>query len=167
MESFTMKALELQHLAHQLLFFEDDAPLYSDDFCRRNRTVLTLSDTLYSLWHNASVSDTLTSEEDAEVCLALLMGYNATIYGDCNKQEHVQRVLDRCWKILPHLPVSFQKLCLLTYCYGEVYDKALAREAHDILDSWNERELTAQEREIVSLLGSMEENPYPWEEMEE
>ena len=49
MESFTTKALELQRLAHQLLFFEEDASLYSDDFCRQNRTVLTLSDTLYSL----------------------------------------------------------------------------------------------------------------------
>lgn len=32
MESFTTKALELQRLAHQLLFFEEDASLYSDDF---------------------------------------------------------------------------------------------------------------------------------------
>ena len=86
MESFTTKALELQRLAHQLLFFEEDASLYSDDFCRQNRTVLTLSDTLYSLWNTAG---SLMPEEDAEVCLALLMGYNATIYGDSNKQEHI------------------------------------------------------------------------------
>lgn len=164
MESFTTKALELQRLAHQLLFFEEDAPLYSDDFCKQNRTVLTFSDTLYSLWRR---TDSLTFEEDAEVCLALLMGYNATIYGDGNKQEHIQQVLDRCWKVLPHLPSSFQKLCLLTYCYGEVYDKALACEARDILNGWKERELTANEQEIAGLLGSMEKNPYPWEEIEE
>lgn len=56
MESFTTKALELQRLAHQLLFFEEDASLYSDDFCRQNRTVLTLSDTLYSLWNTTRLS---------------------------------------------------------------------------------------------------------------
>lgn len=106
-------------------------------------------------------------EEDAEVCLALLMGYNATIYGDSNKQEHIQQVLDCCWKVLPHLPVSLQKLRLLTYCYGEVYDDALSREAHDILKSWGGRELTAEEQEIAGLLDSMEANPYPWEEVEE
>lgn len=64
MESFTTKALELQRLAHQLLFFEEDASLYFDDFCRQNRTVLTLSDTLYSLWNTAG---SLMPEEDAEV----------------------------------------------------------------------------------------------------
>ena len=149
MESFTTKALELQRLAHQLLFFEEDASLYSDDFCRQNRTVLTLSDTLYSLWNTAG---SLMPEEDAEVCLALLMGYNATIYGDSNKQEHIQQVLDCCWKVLPHLPVSLQKL---------------RREAHDILKSWGGRELTAEEQEIAGLLDSMEANPYPWEEVEE
>ena len=106
-------------------------------------------------------------EEDADVCLALLMGYNATIYGDSNKQEHIQQVLDCCWKVLPHLPVSLQKLRLLTYCYGEVYDDALSREAHDILKSWGGRELTTEEQEIAGLLDSMEANPYPWEEIEE
>lgn len=164
MESFIMKALELQRLAHQLLFFEAADPLYSDDFCKQNRTVLTLSDTLYSLWYT---SDILMPEEDAEVCLALLMGYNATIYGDSNKQEHIQQVLDRCWKVLPHLPASFQKFSLLTYCYGEVYDESLACEAHNILNSWNGRKLTHEEEEIADLLNSMEENPYPWIEMEE
>ena len=164
MESFTIQALELQRLAHQLLFFEEDVPLYSDDFCKQNRTVLTLCDALYSLWHT---SGPLMPEEDAEVCLALLMGYNATIYGDETKQERIQQVLDRCWKVLPHLAACLQKLRLLTYCYGEVYDETLAREAHDILNSRKERELTTEEQEMAGLLNSMEENPYPWEEIEE
>ncbi|WP_455584177.1 UpxZ family transcription anti-terminator antagonist [Bacteroides sp.] len=164
MESFIMKALELQRLAHQLLFFEDDAPLYSDDFCRQNSAVLALSDTLYTLW---SAADSLPPEEDAEVCLALLMGYNATIYGDATKQCHIQQTLDHCWKVLPHLSASLRKLRLLTYCYGEVYDEALAREARDILNSWQGRELTVEEREISTLLNNMQENPYPWKEIEE
>ena len=164
MESFTTKALELQRLAHQLLFLEEDTPLYSDDFSKQNRTVLTLSDTLFSLW---AAADSLTPEEDAEICLALLMGYNATLYGDGKKQEHIQQILDRCWKVLPHLPASLQKLRLLTYCYGEVYDAALAHEAHDILNSWSGRELTAEEQEIADMLNNMEANPYPWEEIEE
>lgn len=37
----------------------------------------------------------------------------------------------------------------------------LAAEAHAIIDSWGNRELTVEEDEIVTLLCELEENPYP------
>ena len=158
MESIIIKSLELQRHAHQLLFFEDDAPIYSDAFSKQNRTVLTLSDTLFSLWINNVPRE---FEEEAEVCLSLLMGYNATIYDNGNKQERIQQILDRCWKVLEHLPASLLKARLLIYCYAEVFDEELAKEVHAIIDSWKSRETTLEEREVVELFENLESNPYP------
>ena len=164
MESLKVKSLELQRQAHQLLFIEDDAPIYSDVFCRQNHTILALSDALFSLW---STSAALSPEEDAEICLSLLMGYNATIYDNGDKQTHIQQVLDRCWDVLDLLPASLLKARLLTYCYAEVYDEELSGEAHCIMNSWKHRDLTAEEQEVISLLENVEGNPYPWTEIEE
>lgn len=161
MESIIAKALELQRQAHQLLFLEDDAPMYSDVYCKQNKDILAQSDALYTLWKK---TNTLSPEEEAEVCLSLLMGYNATIYNYGNKQDHIQNILDRCWTILEHLPASLLKCRLMVICYGEVFDEELAKEAHAIIDSWSGRKLTEVERETVDTLRCMEENPYPhWE----
>ena len=74
MNSLLSRALELQHAAHELMYLGmDGEPVYSDTFCRLNKEVLVKSDSLFS----AQSSDV---EEEANLCLALLMGYNATIY---------------------------------------------------------------------------------------
>lgn len=159
-----IKSLELQRHAHQLLFFEDDAPVYSDDFCQQNRAVLTLSDTLYSHWID---QDPLSSEEEAQVCLSLLMGYNASIYDNGNKQERIQQILDRSWKVLEQLSASLLKVRLLTYCYAEVFDEDLAAEVSVITEIWKQRELTPEECEVIELLDNLKANPYPWCEVEE
>lgn len=73
MNDLTSRALELQHAAHELMYLGmDGEPVYSDAFCRLNKEVLVKSDSLFS----AQSSDV---EEEANLCLALLMGYNATI----------------------------------------------------------------------------------------
>lgn len=164
MESIVAKSLELQRQAHRLLFLEDDAPMYSDVFTRQNGAVLSLSNELYSLWRAAG---SIIPEEEADVCLSLLMGYNATIYDDGDKQARIQEVLDRCWHILERLPSSLLKVRLLTYCYAEVYDDGLAEEAHAIMDGWRKDSLAPEEREMIELLRGIEENPYPWVEVEE
>lgn len=51
--------------------------------------------------------------------------------------------------------------------YGEVFDRELAQEARAIMDSWESRKLTDEEREVVEQLKALEENPYPWDEMGE
>ncbi|WP_455590545.1 UpxZ family transcription anti-terminator antagonist, partial [Bacteroides sp.] len=107
-----------------------------------------------------------TDEEEASLCLALLMGYNSTIYSNGDKEARIQSVLNRCWVVLDRLPTSLLKLRLLTHCYGEVFDEELATEAHAIIDGWGNRELTEEEQEIVSLLADMEENPYPNSEVD-
>ena len=56
---------------------------------------------------------------------------------------------------------------LLTYCYGEVYAEELAKEAHVIIDGWGTFRLTAEQEEVIEELGNIEDNPYPWKEINE
>ena len=160
MDDLTSRALELQHAAHELMYLGmDGEPVYSDTFCRLNKEVLVKSDSLFF----AQSSDV---EEEANLCLALLMGYNATIYDDGDKEQKKQMVLNRICHVLEHLPVSLLKVRLLTYCYGEIYEEVLLQEAYAIIEGWNKDNLTSGQTEIIEELKNIEENPYPFEEVE-
>ena len=160
MNDLTSRALELQHAAHELMYLGMDGnPVYSDTFCRLNKEVLVKSDSLFS----AQSSDV---EEEANLCLALLMGYNATIYDDGDKEQKKQTILNRICHVLEHLPVSLLKVRLLTYCYGEIYEEVLLQEAYAIIEGWNKDNLTSGQTEIIEELKNIEENPYPFEEVE-
>ena len=66
--------VSLQRAAHELMYLGmDGSPVYSDDLSRRNGEVYRLTTALY----NSGVKGS-TVEEQANVCLALLMGYNAS-----------------------------------------------------------------------------------------
>ena len=154
------KTEELQQLAQKSLYLGlDGDPIYAEHFSRLNKEIQILSDALYSVKGD-------TPEEEAGICLALLMGYNATIYSDKDKEAKKQSILDRAWEVLEQLPPSLLKCQLLTYCYGEVFEDELAQEAHAIIDSWQGRELTAKEQEIVENLRNLEENQYPYSDCE-
>lgn len=154
------KTEELQQLAQKSLYLGlDGDPIYAEHFSRLNKEIQILSDALYSVKGD-------TPEEEAGICLALLMGYNATIYSDKDKEAKKQSILDRAWEVLEQLPPSLLKCQLLTYCYGEVFEEELAQEAHAIIDSWQGRELTAKEQEIVENLRNLEENQYPYSNFE-
>ena len=160
MNDLTSRALELQHAAHELMYLGmDGEPVYSDTFCWLNKEVLVKSDSLFF----AQSSDV---EEEANFCLALLMGYNATIYDDGDKEQKKQMVLNRICHVLEHLPVSLLKVRLLTYCYGEIYEEVLLQEAYAIIEGWNKDNLTSGQTEIIEELKNIEENPYPFEEVE-
>ena len=160
MNDLTSRALELQHAAHELMYLGmDGEPVYSDTFCWLNKEVLVKSDSLFF----AQSSDVA---EEANICLALLMGYNATIYDDGDKEQKKQMVLNRICHVLEHLPVSLLKVRLLTYCYGEIYEEVLLQEAYAIIEGWNKDNLTSGQTEIIEELKNIEENPYPFEEVE-
>ena len=160
--SLLEEALLLQRAAHDLMYLGmDGSPIYSDDLSRRNGEVSRLATTLY----NSGTWGT-TVEEQANVCLALLMGYSASFVDHGEKQQHVQEVLNRCWDVLDTLPASLLKLRLLTACYGEVFDEPLAEEARSIIASWDAPLLTAEQQEAVDEFQNVMENPYPWEEVE-
>ena len=161
MNDLTSRALELQHAAHELMYLGMDGnPVYSDTFCRLNKEVLVKSDSLFS----AQSSDVA---EEANICLALLMGYNATIYDDGDKEQKKQTALNRACEVLGRLPASLLKVRLLAYTYGEVYEESLLQEAHAIIDGWGKEVMTAEQVELVKELRNIEENPYPFEEVTE
>ncbi|WP_276858146.1 UpxZ family transcription anti-terminator antagonist [Bacteroides fluxus] len=157
MNSLLLRALELQEAAHKLMHLgTDGTPIYSDDFSRLNKELLLKSDSLYSF----KGSDI---DEEAHLCLALLMGYNATIYDNGDKEQKKQAVIERICEVLEQLPASLLKVRLLTYCYGEVYEESMLQEAHSIIDSWDKNTLTFDQMEIIGELKNIEENPYPFE----
>ena len=161
--SLSEEAITLQRAAHDLMYLGiDGSPIYSDDLSRRNGEVYRLTTTLY----NSDTKDS-TVEEQANVCLALLMGYTASFIDHGEKQEHVQEVLNRCWNILDALPASLLKLRLLTACYGEVFDEPLADEARAIIASWDSVSLTTEQQEAINEFQTVVDNPYPWEYVEE
>lgn len=161
MNSLLSRAVELQHAAHTLMYLGmDGEPLYSDDFCRQNKDVLLKSDSLFAV----KGSDI---EEEANLCLALLMGYNATIYNYGDKEQKKQEILVRTCDVLERLPESLLKVRLLTYCYGETYEEALLQSARKIVDGWGQASLTSEQVEAVEELRNVEENPYPWEYVDE
>lgn len=159
MNDLLSRALELQHLAHELMYLgTDGAPIFSDDFSRLNKEVLLKSDFLYS-------SKGADIEEEANLCLALLMGYNATIYDNGDKEQKKQAVIERICEVLEQLPASLLKVRLLTYCYGEFYEESMLQEVHSIIDNWDKNTLTSDQMEIIGELKNIEENPYPFEEV--
>ena len=153
----------LQRAAHELMYLGmDGSPVYSDDLSRRNGEVYRLTTALYNSGAKGS-----TTEEQANVCLALLMGYSASFIDHGEKQKHVQEVLDRCWDILDVLPASLLKLRLLTACYGEVFDEPLANEGRVIIASWNSASLTPEQKEAIAEFQNVVDNPYSWEDIDE
>ena len=152
----------LQRAAHDLMYLGmDGSPIYSDDLSRRNGEVYRLTTALY----NSGVKGS-TVEEQASICLALLMGYNASFIDHGEKQAHIQEVLDSCWDILDELSSSLLKLRLLTACYAEVFDEPLADEAREIIASWDSAPLTIEQQEAIAEFQNVVDNPYPWEYIE-
>ena len=155
--------VSLQRAAHDLMYLGmDGSPVYSDDLSRRNGEVYRLTTSLYNSGAQGS-----TVEEQANVCLALLMGYNASFVDNGEKQIHIQEVLNRCWNILDSLPASLLKLRLLTACYGEVFDDPLVDEARAIIASWDSASLTPDQQEAIAEFQNVVDNPYPWEYIDE
>ena len=161
--SLSEETATLQRAAHDLMYLGlDGNPVYSDDLSRRNGEVYRLTTALYNSGATGS-----TPEEQANVCLALLMGYSASFIDHGEKQRNVQEILDRCWNILDALPASLLKLRLLTACYGEVYDEPLADEARSIIAGWDAASLTSEQQEAIEEFQNVVDNPYPWEYIDE
>ena len=141
--------------AHELLNLGmDGSPIYSDHFARLNREVYEQALDLYNTLEGN------TPEEEAELCLSILVALNATFYDNGRKQQYIQRLLDRCLNVLDKLPDSLLKVRLLTCCYGEVYEEKLAAEAHSIINTWDMASLTPEQKEIIGELKNMEETDY-------
>lgn len=144
---------KLYQLSHRLLHLgEDGSPVYAHVFSALNVEVLQLSDKIISVRSE-------NPESEAKLCVALLMGYCATIFDDGSKDKKKQVVLDRALVVLDQLQPSFLKCQLLLLCYGEVYEKELIDEARRIIVSWSSRELTSGEYEMLEFYNDLMQNP--------
>ena len=144
----------LRRITHELLNLGfEGTPLFSNEFCKLNTEVYRQSECLFHL-HGSN------AEEEAQLCYVLLTGYHATIYDHGDKNQKIQKLLDRSWKVLDQLPASLLKCQLLVACYGEVFDEDLSKEAHVIINGWKGRELTLAECEVIEYLNSLEFNPW-------
>ena len=143
---------ELQSISHELLYLGvDGTPIYTDRFCQLNTEVFRLSESLFDRKGE-------TDEEEASLCLALLMGYRATAYSDSNKEAKIQEILDRAFIVLDHLGDSVLKCRLLISCYGEVFDEELIEEIRRIVDGWGSgRQLSSEEEMVVEALKELED----------
>lgn len=104
-------------VSHELLHLGlDGEPIYSDRFRQLNTDVYHRCEHLFG-------SHGRTLEEEASLCIALLTGYNATIYNHGDKEDKIQSVLNRSWDLLDTLPASLLKCRLLVACYAEVFDE--------------------------------------------
>ncbi|MCD7899777.1 MAG: UpxZ family transcription anti-terminator antagonist [Bacteroides sp.] len=144
---------QLYELAHKALHLgEDGSPVYADEFARLNTEVFRTAELLFPV-------KGVTPEEEAEICVSLLLAYSAVIEGTVNLEEHRQAILDRSSAILDQLPASLLKCRLLLYCYGEVFVRELLEQAREIMIGWGGRELTDEEKEMLELHNTLLENP--------
>lgn len=106
--------------AHELLNLGmDGSPIYSDHFARLNREVYEQALDLYNTLEGN------TPEEEAELCLSILVALNATFYDNGRKQQYIQRLLDRCLNVLDKLPDSLLKVRLLPAATARYTKKSL------------------------------------------
>lgn len=97
--SLSEEAITLQRAAHELMYLGmDGSPVYSDDLSRRNGEVYRLTMALY----RSGVKGT-TIDEQANVCLALLMGYGAS-FVDHGESSGMSR---KCWTVVGMCSMPF------------------------------------------------------------
>lgn len=145
---------ELRDVTHRLLHLGEDVGfVYADDFSALNREVHARLLTLYN-------KKGKTVMQEAELCLALLMGFSACMYANPSDEKKKQQVLNRSGRVLDKLPDSLLKCQLLTFCYGEVYDENLAKKAYEIIGGWKARELSKEEKEVAQILSLFEKSSY-------
>lgn len=141
-------ARKLQKESYKLFYPQDeDEYSYINKYQEINSKIV--------LWRNRLMRiKGSTVEEEAEICLALLMGCNAYIRDDSG----IRDALSRTYKILSRLSPGILKCQLLTFCYGEEYDEKILEEAHKIINTWKEQDLSCEQQQIITILKDMKEN---------
>lgn len=112
METFSLqfRIEKLQNTALSLLHIgENSGVLYADDFVHLNQEIHRQINDLYP-FHGT------TAEQEAALCLSLLMGYSVSLYANPEDEVKKQRILMRSQKLMgERLPASL-KTQLLTIC---------------------------------------------------
>lgn len=72
----------------------------------------------------------MTSDEEAERLLAILMIYLVTI----RKPKHIENVLQQAEQVMPYIQDAVLKCHLAVFCYGICYDEELGRTARCLIE---------------------------------
>ena len=105
------KIFHLHNQAHRLLHIEcSGSYLYADDLAQLNKDIHNEMNELYPL-HGS------TPEQDASLCLALLLGYSVSLYASLEDDLKREHILSRSLELLETLPPS-----PLIYCLQRVYE---------------------------------------------
>ena len=105
---------ELQHLADHLLHIGDkNGYIYTDDLSALQQSIHEKINDLYSQRGK-------TPEQDATLCLAILQGYNVSMYANPEDEDRKRSVLQRSLTLLDVLPPSLLKQQLSAVCHGMV-----------------------------------------------
>ncbi len=106
-DSLQDKLDSLYHTANALLHPTADGDcIYVDDFAYLNQAIHEQINTLYPYRGK-------TADEEATLCLALLMGYSVSLYANPDDEAKKQVVLERSRAVLTILPSSSLKDQLL------------------------------------------------------
>lgn len=111
------KIFHLHNLAYRLLHIEcSGSYLYADDLSELNKDIHDEMNALYPLRGS-------TLEQDASLCLALLLGYSVSMYASLEDDLKRENILSRSLEVLEALPPSSLKDDLLTVCkeYSNVH----------------------------------------------
>ena len=101
---------DLQKLSDRLLHISDEnGYVYADDLSELHQAIHEKIIDLYSQRGK-------TPEQDATLCLAILMGYNVLMYANPEDEARKRNVFIRSRKLLNSLPPSLLKEQLSTLC---------------------------------------------------
>ena len=101
---------DLQKLSDRLLHISDEnGYVYADDLSELHQAIHEKIIDLYSQRGK-------TPEQDATLCLAILMGYNVLMYANPEDEARKRDVFIRSRKLLNSLPPSLLKEQLSTLC---------------------------------------------------
>ncbi len=142
------KAIEIQQIAARFLY--EDRNLPYTDVEEWGRIQAFLAKGIGELCHQEGP----TPEMEAEIVLAILMGYTIAV----RKSRHIDLALQRAERVFSLLPDSMLKCQLAVFCYGECLDEGLLETAHWLIEKLKQTVPTDQLDALEELLLCMEEN---------
>ena len=95
--------------------------------------------------------DGSTSGEEAEIVLAILMGYTLAV----RNPLHIDMALERAERVLPRLDHSVLKCQLMAFCYAETGDEELADSVSILMQSLKAAGNGEEIRWVEELLNSV------------
>lgn len=106
MKDSTLQELidHLQQTVHSFLSAIDTGYVYPDEASSINHTLHSQINELYDRQKEA-----MTANQEAALCLALLMGYSVSMYANPEDEEKRKSVLDHSHRVITSLPSSSLK----------------------------------------------------------